>query len=336
MDDGVKVAALIFRIGLAAKEMMLKIAIEGLKAIIKHMEWLKQHNIKPSWKARIDKTQIKFVKATTSLVEKQVDIYKQRIVQTEREVEKFKLDKQYELEMYKTEVHKAQKAFETALNSKDSTEIAKNQQLLNQALDNKKKFEYKTSQELMAKTHELDNYKNDCSKFEYDLKICNSKLNALYSDRNVETGRLKKEYEDIKDKYYSQEIEVNQDNEVSLDEVANNFNQKQHNQYKESQSQDIESVEEDVEVDDVVAQMYAKDPESLKLYKEFLRNNKDVSEVLENPVDKELKEDINEVDNVAEMFKKDPNALKIYEAMKSKGEFNINVATLSRDNSIDV
>lgn len=344
MDDGVKVAALIFRIGLAAKEMMLKIAIEGLKAIIRHMEWLKQHNIKPSWKARIDRTQIKFVQVTTSLVEKQLKNYKDKVVNKERELDKFKLDKQYELEKYKTEVHKAQKDFELALNSKDTVEIAKKQQLLNQALENKKNFEYKINQEIMAKAHELDNYKTELNQCEYDLKVCQAKLNALYSYQNVETGRVKTEYNDIKEKYTSNEVELEQENEVvfdvsSLDEVANNFKEKQHNQEKESQSQDIENVEEAVEVD-VVAKMFDKDPEGLKAYKELFGTNKDVPEVLEKPVNKEvkedIKEDIKEVDVVVEMFKKDPKALKAYEDMKSKGEFNINVATLSKNKSVDI
>lgn len=348
MDDGVKTAALIFRIGLAAKEMMLKMVIEVLKAIVKHMEWLKQHNIKPSWKARIDKAQIKFVQATTTLVEKQIEISKQKVIQKEREIDKFKLDKQYELEKYKTEVYKAQKALDLAHEGKDSIDITTKQNLLDKALENKKTFEYKTNQEIMAKNHELDNCKNESSQFEYDLKVCNAKLNALYSYQNIETGRVKREYQDIKDKYVSQDqaVDLQQEEEIvshvsSLDEIVDKFETKPSEQEKEHQKQeeqDIDNTKKDVEVD-IVEQMLSKDAETLKAYKELYgTNDRDVSEVSEKPI-KDIEnnvEDSKEVDIVEQMFAKDPKALKVYQESKAKGDFKMNVPQLSKSKGIDI
>lgn len=305
MDEGAKSATLIFRIGLAAKEMMLRMAIEALKAIIKHMEWLKQHNIKPSWKARIDKAEIKFVQATTSLVEKQVNRAKDKIIDTERNIDKFKLDKQYELEnIYNVEVNKAKKALEIIQSEKNKNpeNIAEKQMLLDQALENKRLFEYETNKEIMTKNHDLDNRKNDLKECEYDLKVCNAKLNALDSYQNIETGRVKREYQDIKDKYVSQDQEVELEKEQefsSLDEMAEKFAKKPVHQEKEHEKQQ--------EVD------------------------KDNQEVNIDNTEKAFEGDI-----VAQMLAKSPEALKIYQDKKAMGDFKLNVPELSKSKGMDI
>lgn len=318
MDEGAKTAALIFRASIAVKEMILRMLIEALKAFVRHMEWLKQHNIKPSWKARIDKLEIKVVQATTSLVEKQLQRAKDKIIDKERAIDKFKLDKQYELESkYKVEVDKAKKALEIELGkeNKDTDKIAEKQVLLDQALENKRLFEYETNKELMAKNHELENCKKDLKECEYDLKICDAKLNALYSHQNIETGRVKKEYQDINEKYNSQELDVDHQQEekfTSLDEMAEKFAEKPVHQEQEKDVHEEKEVELSVD-------------ELIKNY------DKKQQEVNIDDVEKDV-----EIDIVAQMFAKEPEALKIYQDKKEKGDFKLNVPELSKDKGMDI
>lgn len=227
MDEGVKNTELIFRATLALKEMMLKMAIAILKAVIKHMEWLKQNNIKPKYKEMIDKLQIKSTKSLSNMVEKRRDNHKELLTLKQKDMDKFKLDKQYELESYNIEIRKAQKALDVVQEGKNSLEIAAKQKLVDQALENKKEFEYKTNKELLAKNHNLDEYKKELSQCEYDLKVCNAKLNALESNRNIETGRVKKEFELVADKYLNDEEQLKmQKDDLDVEIKNENFNQK--------------------------------------------------------------------------------------------------------------
>lgn len=341
MDDGSKSAELIFRFSLAIKEIILKTILKLLKAYIEHAEWLKQHNIKPGLKARIDKTQIKVVKITASLVEKQVEISKQKVINKEREIDKYKLDKQYELEeKYNVTLNKAKKALEIELGKegkdKDFDKIKEKQLLVDQALEDKRKFEYETNKEILAKNHELDNYKNELSNCENDLKVCNAKLNALCSHQNIESGRLKREYEDIAYKYLDENKEENLSNNETFETKKEDIISKIDDEVsKEKIGKDINELEKICKdakksIDKNIEHNYESDE-----YYENLDNNIDklsqIYEYTEKDIDS-LKLNNEDMDKVAQMLSKDPEALKSYQEKKEKGDFKLN----ANDKNIEV
>ena len=314
MDEGTKNVELIFRISLAAKAMMLKMAIAILKAYLDHLKWMKTHNMKSFGNKIIDKLEVGTTRTLSTLIEKRKDICQNFIELKNKEIDKFKLDKQYELETHKTEVSKAQKALDLARENKSPEDIAIKQTLLDQALENKKSFEYKTNQEIMDKNHELDNYKNELNQLEYDLKVCNAELNALDSNKNIETGVLKKEYNNIKEKYNSQELDADPQQEEkisSLDEMAKKYE-------KPVQQEQEKDVHEEKEVELSIDEL-------LKNY------DKKQQEVNIDDVEKDVEFDI-----VAQMFSKSPEELKIYQDKKEKGDFKLNVPELSKDKGMDI
>lgn len=345
MDEGVKTAELMFKAAIALKETMLRMTIALLKAAIKHMEWLKQQNIKPFWKERIDKLEIGTTKALAGMIEKDKNLHQEKIHLKERQLDKFKLDKQYELENYKTEIYKAQKALDLAREGKDDVKTAEKQIVLDTALERKKEFEYKTNKELMAKNHELDVYKNKLNEIEYDLKVCNAKLNALNSNRNIETGRLKNEYQNTKNKYISQELNFEKESPIvptlNIDKYKENFNEDvkktfvedidnfQMSYEKVKKSIDKNNTENDytkeeyydgleVSVDNLlnICEKTEKDIDLL----EKDTNNKIEEKSINDDV---IKKDNEKIDKVESMLSKDDAALKIYKENKEKGNFNI-------------
>lgn len=319
MDEGTKNAELIFRVGIALKAAMLKMAIAILKAYIAHMEWLKQHNIKPSWKARIDKIKVRTTKTLCTMIEKQKDNCKEIVKLNEKELDKFKLDKQHELEQYNTEVNKAKKALELAQEGKNPDNIIQKQQLLDQALENKRQFEYETNKELLDKNNILEESKNDLKEVEYDLKVCNAELNALYSDRNVETGRLKHEYSEVINKYQDNDNELNVEKD-NLSMESNDKSSKEKIVNDVNQFQDAcEDAKKDTDKDT------PHDYESNEYYDNLENNIDKLSQIYEN-TEKDLDSLDNEkADSVELMLSKNPDLLKIYQGKKENGDFKINI-----------
>lgn len=338
MEEGTKNAELIFRASLALKEITLKMAIALLQAYLGHLRWLREHNMKTFGRKIIDRLEIGTTKTLSTLIEKRKGICKKFIESKNKEIDIFKLNKQYELEKYKAEVSKAQKVLDLAIESKSTEDIAIKQTLLYQALENKKNFEYKTNQELMAKNHELDDYKNELSQLEYDIKVCNAELNALYSDKNIGTGRVKMEYNNLKDKYSSQDIALDQEdvlhNTGSFDEMAQNLNENEPNQ----EQYHMDNVEKVVEVD-IAAQMLAKDPEALEIFNKMIKAKEVSEKQLDKPINKNVNTNIKDdkgIDIVEQMLNKDPKALKTYQDSKARGDFKMNVSQLSKGKSIDI
>lgn len=345
MDEGIKNAELIFRATLATKEALLKWSIAILKAIIKHMEWLKQQNIKPFWKEKADKIQIKATRNICTMVEKQRNNFKDIVSLHEKELDKFKLDKQYELENYKVEINKAQKALDLSKEEKNTEAVIENQKLLNQALENKREFEYKTNKEILNKNHTLDEYKKKLAESEYDLTICNSKLNALESSKKIETGRLRREYQDLTNRYLNNDTELNpiKSIEVSNDYINPIETEKINNDINQKMAKNIDNIKEIYE--DIKVSIDENDPKinyENDEYYDKLENKMD--KLLETYEDTELQSELlkegNDVtlskdDVVNRMLSKDGDALKAYDNSKSKGEFKVNSITKNIDTAIE-
>lgn len=259
MDDGTKVAELMFKASIAVKMALLKLVIKALSSYIKHLEKMKELNIKPLWKKSINKVEIIPVRALKKTINKKYDLKIEKMEFQKKNIDKFILDKKYELENYKMEITKAQQAFELAkTQNKSLEELKKLQSAIDLAENKKSKFEYEVNKKCMEMNNKLEDTKNEIKELKKDLDICDKKLNALYSNKNIETGLDHFEYENLEEKYNSSQY-IDNDNNFDID-----------NNDKELQSKEFTHTNKSK---DRVKEMFNRDPEALKIYEELNSKN---------------------------------------------------------------
>lgn len=321
MDDGTRTAEAMFRATIETKLFMLKMVTKTLALLIKHLEYLKAHNLKPAWKSALDKTQIKGIQALSKTISDGREGIQQTIKQEQRKLDKFTLDKKYELEQYQIKIYKAQRDYEIERDKKDSSpEKLKELQLkINDAKDSKREFEYEINKECMKKTQIIENYKSQFEKLDYDLKICNAKLNALYSDKNIETGRLNNEFQQLLER------RINDIDNKDSHKIPNGI--KDNKLYKVCDDTIKLSMKDFINADDM--QYYEKINKSINSIANAYTNekneqiifNKEMKQYIDNELNTDDNKEKKTYDRVEKMFSKEPEMIEKYKELENDISF---------------
>ena len=200
------------------------------------------------------------------------------------------------------------------------------------ARDNKREFEYRTNKECMKKTQIIEDYKIELQKVDYDLKICNAKLNALHSSKNIDTGRLNSEFEQLLERSMN-DIDKNSHEVKETDISLEQFNKAYDDTIKISLDNNLENTENKKHYEDIENKidLMMNLQEDLVINQELVENEKkdEVDKILDTDDNKEKESN----DKVRDMFSKEPEMLEEYKNFENDANFKF--TSLSNDKNKD-
>lgn len=184
----------------------------------------------------------------------------------------------------------------------------------------------------MKKTQIIEDYKIELQKVDYDLKICNAKLNALHSSKNIDTGRLNSEFEQLLERSMN-DIDKNSHEVKETDISLEQFNKAYDDTIKISLDNNLENTENKKHYEDIENKidLMMNLQEDLVINQELVENEKkdEVDKILDTDDNKEKESN----DKVRDMFSKEPEMLEEYKNFENDANFKF--TSLSNDKNKD-